>query len=426
MFNNTIKLLLLKCIINIKGDRIMLFSLNEFLISISSALDFIEMDFLGVPSNHGKRVAYIALKLSEIFDLSNEERYDIVSLSILHDNGIAEALSREQVTTINGGILTLNESLKEHCIVGENNVKSYPFFTDTTNVIKYHHEKYDGTGYFNVKGEDIPLMSQIIFLANDIEHVFKSSGVDYNIKRKIKDYVNAEKGKSFSPRIVEAFLRQCEEESFWENIGDKNIRQYLRSKTPYFNKDLSLMEVRNITRVMSKIIDSKSEFTEIHSNELSEKAAKMADYYKKIDDEKEKLIIAADLHDIGKLAISNKILDKPGKLTKEEFEIMKEHVRYTRIALEQISGFEDITEWAANHHEKLNGSGYPFKKTGKELDFNSRLMACLDIYQALVEERPYRKSLTHGQTMEILMSMQENNLIDKNIVNDIDIVFGNT
>jgi HD-GYP domain-containing protein (c-di-GMP phosphodiesterase class II) len=400
------------------------FSLNEFLISISSALDFIEMDFLGLPSNHGKRVAYMALKISEIFDLSKEEKYDLVSLSILHDNGIAEAFSRAQAASVHKIVLTSNESLKEHCIIGENNVKLYPFFTDTTNVIKYHHENYDGTGYFNIKGEHIPLMSQIICLANDIEHVFKNSGVDYNIKSNIKDYLNVEKGKSFSPRIVEAFLKLCEDENFWENIKDTNIRNYLRSNTPSFNKDLSLKEVRSITRVMSKIIDSKSEFTEIHSNELAEKAARMADYYKKMDDEKEKLIIAADLHDIGKLAISNKILDKPGKLTKEEFEVMKEHVRYSRIALEQISGFEDITEWAANHHEKLNGSGYPFGKTADELDFNSRLMACLDIYQALVEERPYRKALTHEQTMKILMNMQEINLIDKNIVNDIDKVFG--
>lgn len=424
MYNKTIKFLIIVNLFHIKGDLIMNFSLNEFLISISSALDFIEMDFLGLPSNHGKRVAYMALKLSEILVLSKEEKYDLVSLSILHDNGISEAFSRAQAVSTNEVVLTLYEGLKEHCIIGENNVEFYPFFTNTTNVIKYHHENYDGTGYFNIKGEDIPLMSQIICLANDIEHEFKNSGVDYNIKSNIKDYLNVEKGKSFSPRIVEAFLKLCEDENFWENIKDTNIRNYLRSNTPSFNKDLNLKEVRSITRVMSKIIDSKSEFTEIHSNELAEKAARMADYYKKMENEKEKLIIAADLHDIGKLAISNKILDKPGKLTKEEFEVMKEHVRYTRIALEQISGFEDITEWASNHHEKLNGSGYPFGKTADELDFNSRLMACLDIYQALVEERPYRKALTHEQTMEILMNMQDNNLIDKDIVNDIHKVFG--
>jgi len=401
----------------------MFFNLNEFLVSVSFALDFIEMDFLGVPSNHGKRVAYIALKLSEMLNLSKEEKYDLVSLSILHDNGIAEVFSREELATEGIGVLKSNEDIKEHCIIGEKNAEAYPFFTDATNVIKYHHEKYDGTGFFNVKGDDIPLMSQIIFIANDIEHKFKDTGVTYNIKSKIMNYVSAEKGKSYSPKIVEVFSNLCEEESFWENLKDVNIRPYLSNNTPSFIKTLSLKEISRITKVMSKIIDSKSEFTEIHSNELSDKAAIMADFYKMPEDEKDKLIIAADLHDIGKLAISNKILDKPAKLTKEEFEVIKEHVRYTRVALEQISGFEDITEWAANHHEKLNGSGYPLGKTVEDLDFNSRLMGCLDIYQALVEERPYRKSLTHEEAMKIMVNMQENNLIDKNIVTDINIVF---
>jgi HD-GYP domain-containing protein (c-di-GMP phosphodiesterase class II) len=219
------------------------------------------------------------------------------------------------------------------------------------------------------------------------------------------------------------FLELCEDKSFWKNLSDTNIKNYLRRETPSFKKNLTLKQVRGITKVLSKIIDSKSKFTEVHSNELAEKVLKMSDYYKIAGDEKEKLIIAADFHDIGKLAISNKILDKPDKLTKEEFSTMKEHAKYTRIALKQISGFEDITEWAANHHEKLNGSGYPIGKIAEELDFNSRLIACLDIYQALIEERPYRKSLSHKQAMKILMDMQENNFIDKNIVRDIDIVF---
>lgn len=401
----------------------MVFSLNEFLISTSFALDFIEIDFLGVPTNHGKRVAYIALKLSEKFRLSEEKRYDIVSLSILHDNGVGEIFSQGGIITDSRGALILNESVKAHCIIGENNVKSYPFLTDTTNIIKYHHERYDGTGFFNIKGNDIPIMSQIIFLADRVEHEFTNTGVDYKIKKNIINYVKAEEDKAFSPSIVKMFLELCEDKSFWKNLSDTNIKNYLRRETPSFKKNLSLKQVRGITKVLSKIIDSKSKFTEVHSKELAEKVLKMSDYYKIAGDEKEKLIIAADFHDIGKLAISNKILDKPDKLTKEEFSTMKEHAKYTRIALKQISGFEDITEWAANHHEKLNGSGYPIGKTAEELDFNSRLIACLDIYQALIEERPYRKSLSHKQAMKILIDMQENNFIDKNIVRDIDIVF---
>ncbi|GLC29148.1 HD-GYP domain-containing protein [Clostridium omnivorum] len=96
---------------------------------------------------------------------------------------------------------------------------------------------------------------------------------------------------------------------------------------------------------------------------------------------------------------------------------------YTRQALQEISGFEDITEWASNHHEKLNGQGYPFGKTAEALDFNSRLIACLDIYEALTEERPYRRALSHRSAMDILNKMKEEGFIDSKITQDIDNVF---
>jgi HD-GYP domain-containing protein (c-di-GMP phosphodiesterase class II) len=149
----------------------------------------------------------------------------------------------------------------------------------------------------------------------------------------------------------------------------------------------------------------------------------MASFYKLSDDKKLKLEIAADLHDIGKLAVPNTILDSPQKLTNDEFEIIKKHPYYTRIALTEIKGFEDITEWASNHHEKLNGKGYPFGKTAKDLDFESRLIACLDIYEALTEERPYRRSLEHEEAMEILNKMKDDGYIDVKITEDINHVF---
>jgi len=149
----------------------------------------------------------------------------------------------------------------------------------------------------------------------------------------------------------------------------------------------------------------------------------MADYYGYDEIMKTKLIIAADLHDIGKLAISNDIIDKPGPLNEEEMTKVKKHTYYTRMSLQHIEGFEDINEWASNHHEKLDGTGYPYGFKADRLDFNSRLMACLDVYQALKEERPYRKELSHEKSVGILRAMAENGGVDHNIVNDINEVF---
>lgn len=189
------------------------------------------------------------------------------------------------------------------------------------------------------------------------------------------------------------------------------------------NSQVSFNEIKNVTSMFTNIIDSKSSFTIKHSRGLAKKIEVMADYYEKNNLEKTKLIIAASLHDIGKLTIPKEILNKPGKLVDKEYQIIRRHPYYTRIFLESIKGFEEITEWASNHHEKLDGSGYPRGLTGDKLDFNSRLMSCLDIYQALTENRPYRERFSHQKSIKILREMGEEGLIDKDIVEDIDIVY---
>jgi HD-GYP domain-containing protein (c-di-GMP phosphodiesterase class II) len=148
----------------------------------------------------------------------------------------------------------------------------------------------------------------------------------------------------------------------------------------------------------------------------------MGNYYGYSRVERAELYLAAALHDIGKLATPVDILEKPGKLTDGEFSIIKEHVRITWELLKDIEGFGLICAWASNHHEKLDGSGYPFGKKAEELDFNSRLMACIDIYQAVSEERPYHPGRNHGDTMKILYSMADKGQIDGGIVKNLDSV----
>ena len=403
----------------------MLFNLNEFLIALSFALDFVEIDILGATSNHGKRTAYISLKVAEELSLDSKSLYDIVALAILHDNGVSEKSLHDKLLIGDSINIKKIEGVRDHCIIGEENIREYPFLTDVKNVIKYHHERYDGTGFFNLKGEEIPLMSQIIHIADGIERNFDLKNNNHHMQSKIVNFVNNQKNEMFSPNIVAAFLSAIKNEQFWTSLNNDNISNALKNDTPKYSMELKMEEIRKITGVFSKIIDSKSKYTRRHSSDLSLKAAFMADYYNMNHEEGIKLMIAADLHDIGKLAIPNSILDSPTKLTAEEFETVKKHPYLTRVALQGIKGFEDITEWASNHHEKLNGKGYPFGKTAKDLDFNSRLMACLDIYQALTEERPYRIALNHGEAMNILTSMKNDGLIDSKITDDIDYVFGN-
>lgn len=402
----------------------MLFNLNEFLMSLSFALDFVEIDILGATSNHGKRTAYISLRIAKELGLDSKTLYDIVALAILHDNGVSEKSLHDKLSIGNFLNIRKVENIKEHCTIGESNISQYPFLTNVKNVIKYHHENYDGTGFFNLKGNEIPLLAQIIHISDGIERNFDLKNNNYHMQSKILNFVNTQKDKMFSPQIVNTFLKIAKDNIFWLDLKNNNISDALKSNTPQYSMELSIEEVRKITGVFSKIIDSKSKYTQRHSSDLSHKTSLMVDYYNMDHEEKVKLMIAADLHDIGKLAIPNSILDSPQKLTNEEFETVKKHPYLTRVALQEIRGFEDITEWASNHHEKLNGQGYPFGKTAKDLDFNSRLMSCLDIYEALTEERPYRRTLSHLEAMAILNSMKNEGFIDVGITNDIDNVFG--
>lgn len=390
----------------------MKFSLNRFLMAVSLVLDFVEIDIRGRSTNHSKRVAYAALRIAEKMKFKDEDLYDVVSLAILHDNGICEASN-----------LNDEEYKIEHCTIGENNIVNYPFLKKRVNVIKYHHEAYDGSGFFGLKDSEIPMISQIIFFTDYLENKFELDKIDANSRKEICDFVKHMSGKIFNPEICSLFLEILNNESFILDLKNDFINMALDSQMNEFYLDLSLEEILKVTDIFSRIIDSKSKFTREHSRGIAEKASIMADYYKYDIEQKTKLVIAANLHDLGKLAIPNSILDSPKKLTEDEFYMIKSHTYYTRAALSQIDGFKDITEWASNHHEKLNGAGYPYGKKGDELDFNSRLMGCIDIYQALTEERPYRKPLKHATVMNIMNDMVQGGYIDGSIVSDINFVF---
>jgi HD-GYP domain-containing protein (c-di-GMP phosphodiesterase class II) len=129
--------------------------------------------------------------------------------------------------------------------------------------------------------------------------------------------------------------------------------------------------------------------------------------------------IAGLFHDLGKLSIPNDVLEKSGKLTEREFSIIKQHPYYTYRILEQIDGFSTVAEWAAFHHETLDGSGYPFRVPGDSLRLGSRMVSVADVFVALSENRPYRGPLTVQDIEKIMRGMVDNRKIDGCVVADL-------
>ncbi|MBA4348268.1 MAG: HD family phosphohydrolase [Clostridiales bacterium] len=400
----------------------MKFNLNEFLSAVANLLDIIEIDLFGIPTNHSKRIAFISIRIAKALQLSDPEIFDIASLALLHDNGASLKVLHDNLAGTTKDKINLIESRKEHCIIGDDNLEQFPFLTNPRHIILYHHEKYDGSGFFGLKQSEIPFLAQIIALADTLDLTFDLR-IAFENRSVIQTFVAEHKNSFFSPELADVFMKLAESHDFWNNLSNERIDASLKEETPHQDKDFDMTEIRTITKTFSRIIDAKSKFTQEHSLGLSKKIAKMADYYHLDVFLTQKLLIAADLHDLGKLVVSNKILDKPGSLTEEEFLQIKKHPWIARECLQHVNGFEEIAIWIGNHHEKMDGSGYPNGLCAKDIDFSSRLLACLDIYQALRELRPYRNAMDHVGAMAEVNRMVEAHLLDPKIVSDIDFVF---
>lgn len=390
----------------------MKFCINDLLLSISFALDLAERDFMNNSENHSKRVAIVSGKIGKQIGLSDKEIFDLVSYALLHDVGIVKLNSEEHIEN--------HEQTAAHCIFGEEIVKDFPFLEKRENIVLYHHESYNGEGTFGMTDSEIHLFSKIIGFSDHFELLHRANLSQEDIKSDITTNI----GIKFSPEIANAWLELQKTPSFWLDIDDLFIDTVNGDLFPQIYMDVDYSQIHETTKIFSAIVDSYSPFTANHSSGISEKISIMADFYKFNQEKKYKLLISADLHDIGKLGVPNKILDKNGRLTHEEFTIVKKHTYFTRRILEKIEYFNEIVEWASNHHEKLNGSGYPYGFDVAQLDFCSRLMAVIDIYQALTENRPYRKGMNHEIAIGILEEMVEKGEIDGLIVSDVDKVFG--
>ncbi len=399
----------------------MQFNLNRYLLGLSYAIDCMESELLGVTTNHGKRVAYVALRMAHALGLPEAEIFDIAAFAILHDNGLSEeALANDR---LDRDRLCQVEDLPAHCDIGERNVEMFPFQSKAVNIIRYHHEHWDGSGFFGLQGDDIPKMAQIIGLADYTDLRFRYETPDPANRERILAFLAEKSGTAFSPELVEVFRQVSDRPAFWLDLRNPFIQAALDRYMPDMTVETDWNGVLSISRVFSRIIDSKSRFTLRHSSGVEEKIACMADHYNIDGDTRIRLQIAANLHDVGKLAIPNAILDKSAPLTDIEQRRMMEHTYYTRLCLEPIPNFQDISQWASNHHEKLTGTGYPLGLTADQLDVYSRLLSVLDIYQALSEERPYHRPLPHSQVMQILDRQCAAGELDPDIVNEVRYVF---
>lgn len=389
--------------------------------AFSFALDCVEAELIHVTSNHGKRVAYMSVCMAEKMGVSDDALRDLAACALLHDNALTQYINEEFYSDISN-IDTLKVSsdditprqLGMHCIYGEKNLEKYPFKTGVKDAILYHHEEADGSGPFEKKWTEVPLFARIIHFSDMLDAFCKAQKFDEDVFNKAVHFIEKNKDKRFDSEVTKMFFDAFDKEEF-SRLGDEHIEEYFWEKVPCEKSFYSFNVLKDLADLFAKIIDYKSEFTSRHSLGVARTASKISEimgYDKVICD---KMYLAGTLHDVGKIAIGNEILEKPARLTDEEFAKMKNHAGYTYMILSKVDGFEEIRDIAAFHHERLDGSGYPFGKMADELTTLQRIMACADIYQALTEKRPYKDGMNHDKACEILKDMADKNWIDKNI-----------
>lgn len=399
----------------------------------SYALDCIEAELVHVTNRHGKRVAYISVCMAERLGIKGRALQDLAICALLHDNALTQYISEEvqkKPDAVNAeGEYDRNamselvseitpKKLGVHCIYGEQNIKKLPFDTDMSGVILYHHENADGTGPFGKRWDEIPLFARIIHICDMVDVIGNSCDFSDGNWVKAQNFIRKNRDILFDSECVDAFLDVFSEENF-VSMSQDAFEEKLWKTIPRQKRSCDFNTCKNIADFFAQIVDYKSEFTGKHSLGVAQKAAELAEYMGYSEADIEKIYMAGALHDIGKMAIGNEILEKPGRLSDEEFSRMKNHAGYTYMILSDVEDFEEVRDWAAFHHEKLDGTGYPFGRTGAELNEPERIMACVDIYQALTESRPYKSGMTHEKACTILEDMAVKGWIDAEITKKI-------
>jgi HD-GYP domain-containing protein (c-di-GMP phosphodiesterase class II) len=250
-------------------------------------------------------------------------------------------------------------------------------------------EHWSGAGYpEHRKGQEIPILSRIMNVSQTLE-VFASGRSPAEAVR----VVSERGGTWFDPEIV-AIVRSLEhDQELWTKVQSKDAREYVLQMEPGTAVRASAERIDSICRAFAEVIDAKSPYTFTHSMGVAEAAVDISEGLGLAPHTSSMVRRAALLHDVGKLSVSNSILEKPGKLNEDEWKVMRMHPVYTKLILEKISGFEDLAFVAAAHHERLDGKGYPNGLTGGQLPLTARIICVADVYQALTEKRPYRDGL---------------------------------
>jgi HD-GYP domain-containing protein (c-di-GMP phosphodiesterase class II) len=291
------------------------------------------------------------------------------------------------------------EFMRIRCERGAGIVRALGFPEETAEAVRALDEHWDGRGQpVGLRGDEIPLLARIAGLAQTTEVFLQAEGVSGTLEMLLE-----RRGGWFDPALTDVLLDEAGSPVFWRRILAARRPAALSGQEPADRVHwVASSDLDRVAEAFADIIDAKSPYTNRHSRGVAEISRHIGRTLGCPRHDVSVLYRAGLLHDIGKLGISNRILDKPGALTDAEMAEVRLHPRYSMEILSHVAAFSEAAPAAAQHHERLDGSGYPWALTGPQLSLTSRIVAVADVFEALTADRPHRPGMPASRALTLI------------------------
>jgi HD-GYP domain-containing protein (c-di-GMP phosphodiesterase class II) len=417
------------------------FRISEVLAALSHALDLTE----GQPVGHAARSCVLGVRIADQIGLAEDDRNALFYALLLKDAGCSSSAARmstlfgvdDLVLKADGkrvdwsrpgevlrfvsrhagegvsplrrvarvGSVASRLKREGHAIVetrcerGAGVVRQLELPEAAAVAVRELDEHWDGTGQpYGVKGDQISIVGRVGCVAQNAE-LFLAAGGQHAMRTMLAD----RRGRWFEPDLADALLAVDAADPIWLELTNGSAERSLAALAPTdIELDADDARLDQIAETFATIVDAKSPYTARHSHGVALHAGVIGAQLGFSSTVLRDLRRGALLHDLGKLGISNTILDKPGKLDDHEFELIKSHPVFTEQILARVPAFAPLATAAAAHHERIDGRGYPYGLSGRDLTPYSRVLAVSDVYEALTADRPYRAGMPVDEALEIM------------------------
>lgn len=388
-------------------------NLHEAVYSLSDALDLVGITHI----HHGKHVAYMSVECGKRLGWTGARLDDLFQGAMLHDCGVSRTAVHKRLAQFEW------EKDNNHCDTGADLLSTCSLLAHLAPIVRYHHTHWDVLEKMAIPLA-VKLSANCIYLVDRVDVLSLGYMVDQSslllsteaIRQKIFD----KRGSWFAPELVDVFMAISQSEAFWLSLENDHVHGHVSHwLTETRTQAMSFQELRSLVYIFSHIVDAKSPYTKAHSDGVARLSRFIGELFALSEASCDMLELAGLLHDLGKLRQPDELLDKPSELTAAESANMHRHSFDTYTILKNIHGLETIAEWAAQHHERVDGTGYPYHVGGESISLEARIVAVADVFQALAQKRPYRDSLPLLEIIAILDNMVVEGKLDQGIVQQV-------